>query len=231
MCRSGRCYNRSSYNGIHVPMHIAGWVHSAELRVRSGNFHCGKINRGNDRISNFWHNYYVSATHGDDGNSGTDSSHPWKTLDKANAIAPQLKPGDAILLERGSIFDNQSLRIENTTGSEQAPITIGAYGDTGAPKPIVSANGAPSSHWEQNYRGYVGNHKNHGTVSSAVLLRDVSHIVVKDLEITNDDPDVNDPIATWKWTDQADADGTHLDRRASRMGRTGVAGIAEMVQR
>lgn len=104
--------------------------------------------------------YYVSATHGDDGNSGTDSSHPWKTLDKVNAVAPQLKPGDAISLERGSIFDNQSLRIENTTGSEQAPITIGAYGDTGAPKPIVSANGAPSSHWEQNYRGYVGNHKN-----------------------------------------------------------------------
>lgn len=38
--------------------------------------------------------YYVSSTHGDDGNAGTDQNHPWKTLDKVNAIATDLKPGE-----------------------------------------------------------------------------------------------------------------------------------------
>ena len=55
----------------------------------------------------------------------------------------------------------------------------------------------------------------------------MSYITVKNLEITNDDPDVHDPIDTWKWTDTADSDGTKLDRSADRMDRTGVAGIAE----
>ena len=79
---------------------------------------------------------------------------------------------------------------------------------------------------------YTGrNHKNKGTVSSTILLKDVSYITVKNLEITNDDPDVYDPIDTWKWTDTADSDGTKLDRSADRMDRTGVAGIAETAPR
>lgn len=55
----------------------------------------------------------------------------------------------------------------------------------------------------------------------------MSYITVSNLEITNDDADVYDPIDTWKWTDTPDSDGTKLDRSASRMDRTGVAGIAE----
>lgn len=171
--------------------------------------------------------YYVSSTHGDDGNAGTDQGHPWKTLDKVNAIATDLKPGDSVLLERGSTFQGQYLHIKDTSGTADAPITIADYGDTSAAKPIIAANGVKGSRWYQNYRASVGNHQNKGTVSSTILLKDVSYITVKNLEITNDDPDVHDPIDTWKWTDTADSDGTKLDRSADRMDRTGVAGIAE----
>ena len=171
--------------------------------------------------------YYVSSTHGDDGNAGTDQGHPWKTLDKVNAIATDLKPGDSVLLERGSTFQGQYLHIKDTSGTADAPITIADYGDTSAAKPVIAANGVKGSRWYQNYRASVGNHQNKGTVSSAILLKDVSYITVKNLEITNDDPDVYDPIDTWKWTDTADSDGTKLDRSADRMDRTGVAGIAE----
>ena len=170
--------------------------------------------------------YYVSSTHGDDGNAGTDQGHPWKTLDKVNAIATDLKPGDSVLLERGSTFQDQYLHIKDTSGTADAPITIADYGDASA-KPVIAANGVKGSRWYQNYRASVGNHQNKGTVSSAILLKDVSYITVKNLEITNDDPDVYDPIDTWKWTDTADSDGTKLDRSADRMDRTGVAGIAE----
>ena len=171
--------------------------------------------------------YYVSSTHGDDGNAGTDKGHPWKTLDKVNAIATDLKPGDSVLLERGSTFQDQYLHIKDTSGTADAPITIADYGDTSAAKPVIAANGVKGSRWYQNYRASVGNHQNKGTVSSTILLKDVSYITVKNLEITNDDPDVHDPIDTWKWTDTADSDGTKLDRSADRMDRTGVAGIAE----
>ena len=171
--------------------------------------------------------YYVSSTHGDDGNAGTDKGHPWKTLDKVNAIATDLKPGDSVLLERGSTFRDQYLHIKDTSGTADAPITIADYGEASAAKPVIAANGVKGSQWYQNYRASVGNHKNKGTVSSTILLKDVSYITVKNLEITNDDPDVHDPIDTWKWTDTADSDGTKLDRSADRMDRTGVAGIAE----
>ena len=171
--------------------------------------------------------YYVSSTHGDDGNAGTDKGHPWKTLDKVNATATDLKPGDSVLLERGSTFQDQYLHIKDTSGTADAPITIADYGEASAAKPVIAANGVKGSQWYQNYRASVGNHKNKGTVSSTILLKDVSYITVKNLEITNDDPDVHDPIDTWKWTDTADSDGTKLDRSADRMDRTGVAGIAE----
>ena len=102
--------------------------------------------------------YYVSSTHGDDGNAGTDQNHPWKTLDKVNAIATDLKPGDSVLLERGSTFQDQYLHIKDTSGTADAPITIADYGDASA-KPVIAANGVKGSRWYQNYRASVGNHQ------------------------------------------------------------------------
>lgn len=173
--------------------------------------------------------YYVSSLRGDDANDGTSPERPWLTLAKVNAIASTLGPGDRVLLERGSVFHGQFLHIHDTAGSEEAPILIGAYGDEAASKPRIDANG--TGIWHQDYRVPIGSdgapHRYHGDISSTILIKDVSHIRLTDLDIANDDPDVTDPIDTWTWTDKPDADGTRLDRSGTRMGRTGVAGIAE----
>ncbi len=49
-------------------------------------------------------NYYVSSS-GNDANSGTSESSPWKTLNKVNSFTP--KPGDQILFKRGDEWTGQ----------------------------------------------------------------------------------------------------------------------------
>ena len=51
--------------------------------------------------------YYVSSYHGDDTNCGTTKEAPFQSLRKINEL--QLKPGDQVLLERGSQFKEQYL--------------------------------------------------------------------------------------------------------------------------
>ena len=124
-------------------------------------------------------------------------TRPGTSLTKVNDIASDLGPGDSVLLEYGSEFNDQYLHIKDTAGNADAPITISAYGDADEGKPVIASNGVKGSQWEQDYRANVGNHKNKGTVSTTLLLKDVSYITVSNLEITNDDADVYDPIDTW----------------------------------
>lgn len=124
----------------------------------------------------------------------------------------EFSPGDEILLERGSRFQGESLHLTNVHGTSDKPVTIGCYGDPDLPKPAIECNGA--GQWHEDYRAPIGGspHRNHGTVSTALLLRDCSHIWVHDLEITN------------RRTD--DADGMRFND-LDAMDRTGVAVIAE----
>ncbi len=64
--------------------------------------------------------YYFSST-GDDSNDGLSPETPLKTLEKIETRT--LNPGDAILLERNSIF-----RVKNTIEIHGEGITIGSYG-------------------------------------------------------------------------------------------------------
>ena len=54
--------------------------------------------------------YYVSSSKGDDSNDGTSESKPFKTLEKINKLT--LKPGDQVLLEKGSVFNDQYLHLK-----------------------------------------------------------------------------------------------------------------------
>lgn len=99
--------------------------------------------------------YYVSSSTGSDTNNGTSASTPWKTIAKANTILPTLGPSDAVLLNRGDVFRDDYLRCTNTktitagmtvsssrptcSGTAAAPITIGSYGSSSAPNPVVDA--------------------------------------------------------------------------------------------
>jgi hypothetical protein len=107
-------------------------------------------------------NYYVDSENGDDANSGTAMSQPWKSLELVNNHVFQ--PGDQLLFKAGSRFTGQlrpqgSGKIENDT---PVPITIGKYGAGAKPR----IDGA-------------------GQFLDTLLLRNVEFWEVSDLEITN----------------------------------------------
>ncbi|WP_289097611.1 hypothetical protein [uncultured Bifidobacterium sp.] len=154
--------------------------------------------------------YFISSSTGDDARDGTAPDRAWRTL--ARGTETTFTPGDALLLERGSQFIGEALHLEDVTGTSDAPVTIGSYGDDTASAPLIAADG--NGRWFEDYRAPIGGapHRNRGEVSTAVLLRDCSYIHVRDLEITNRRID--------------DADGRRYND-LDVMDRTGVAVIAE----
>ena len=149
--------------------------------------------------------YYVSSNNGDDNNDGKSEIQAFKTLDKINEIT--LGPGDSVLLETDSVFNEQFLHVKGS-GSEVAPIIISKYG-TGA-DPIINTKG--KGIWYQDY-GYPADNPNartEGYVSSAILLFDVEYIEISNLEITNDPLDPNE-----------------IFNKPEKMNRTGVGAVAQ----
>ncbi|MDP9904669.1 right-handed parallel beta-helix repeat-containing protein [Arthrobacter bambusae] len=69
--------------------------------------------------------YFIDANGGEDSNSGTSPTRPWKTLARASIVT--LEPGDAVLLARGSTWKGQTLQPMGS-GTPESPIRIGAYG-------------------------------------------------------------------------------------------------------
>ena len=73
--------------------------------------------------------YYVDATGGNDGNSGTSEQAAWKTISKVNGA--NFQAGDQILFKRGEIWREQ---LENySAGVSGNPIIYGAYGSGNKP--------------------------------------------------------------------------------------------------
>ncbi|MCD7937537.1 MAG: right-handed parallel beta-helix repeat-containing protein [Tannerellaceae bacterium] len=68
--------------------------------------------------------YYLDAVGGDDRQTGLSEQKAWKSLDKIKEVT--LRPGDRILLKRGTTFTGE-LYIQ-AKGTPEAPIIIDAYG-------------------------------------------------------------------------------------------------------
>ncbi len=90
--------------------------------------------------------FYISSSTGDDSNDGLSESTPWKTAWK---LAPKelLVPGDVVLFKRGDTW-HEKLWL-NSSGSESAPIVIGAYGDESDPPPLFDGTTLHEVVWEQ----------------------------------------------------------------------------------
>jgi parallel beta-helix repeat protein len=128
-------------------------------------------------------NYYFSTAAGDDSRTAAqamNSSTPWKTLNKLNSIMSSLKPGDAVLFNRGETFTGSIIMKQSgTTGN---PIIFSAYG-TGS-KPMINGlatiktwtsigNGA----WETPVAG--------GSYLNMVLVNDLVQAMGRFPNITN----------------------------------------------
>jgi parallel beta-helix repeat protein len=73
--------------------------------------------------------YYVDSVNGNDSNSGTSSSSPWRTIAKVNSS--NFAAGDHILFKRGDSW-RESLSL-SSSGEAGNPIVIEAYGTGEAP--------------------------------------------------------------------------------------------------
>ena len=95
--------------------------------------------------------YYVSSSSGDDGNSGTNSSSPWRTIARINMQI--LQPGDRVLLRRGDSW-RETLR-PHASGAPDAFIVFDAYGS--GPRPVLIGGNAPGQdvNIDNNEQSYV----------------------------------------------------------------------------
>lgn len=95
--------------------------------------------------------YYVDSVNGSDNNSGQIADQAYKSIAAISKIA--LKPGDNILLARGSVF-SETLTLTKS-GKEGAPITVSAYGTGEAP-------------------AFSGNIGIYGTKTAYIVVKDIS---------------------------------------------------------
>ena len=152
--------------------------------------------------------YYVSTLDGNDRNSGKSETEALYSLTALSQI--DLQPGDRVLLERGSNFYNDFLHLHGVKGTQDAPIVIDAYGDSGKALPVINTNG--QGIWYQDYGTALDNaqHVYRGYVSSSILLYDCEYIEISNIAMTNRNLDID----------------VEYNAR-SMMNRTGVAVVAQ----
>ncbi|ATP57897.1 hypothetical protein CPT03_16245 [Pedobacter ginsengisoli] len=109
--------------------------------------------------------YYVDHKNGDDSQSGSTEKQAWKSLERVNKAS--FKPGDQILFKRGGKWEGQL--VPQGSGSQLSPITIGTY-DKG-PMPAIAAA---------------------GKFRDVILLKNLSNIIVQDLDLSNTDSTVRE---------------------------------------
>jgi hypothetical protein len=70
--------------------------------------------------------YYVSP-HGSDAYPGERRDRPWRSIERVNQH--ELEPGDRVLFQAGERHAGNLVLNRADSGSAQAPVTIGSYGD------------------------------------------------------------------------------------------------------
>ncbi|RUM18886.1 right-handed parallel beta-helix repeat-containing protein [Rhizobium vallis] len=120
--------------------------------------------------------YYVNSATGSDGNSGTGLKSAFATLSKVESL--KLKPGDSVLLAKGSVF-NEQLDIK-VSGSEGAPIKFGSYG-TGAAPVIHGTGDGIHSLYATNI--VIENIKISNVGGAAIYAGNVSNWTVRNVEV------------------------------------------------
>ncbi|EJZ17941.1 right-handed parallel beta-helix repeat-containing protein [Rhizobium sp. Pop5] len=120
--------------------------------------------------------YYVNSSTGSDRNSGTGQTSAFATLSKVESL--QLKPGDSVLLARGSVF-NEQLDIKYS-GSGSAPIKFGSYGTGAAP---VIHSGADGIHSLYATNIVIENIKIASAGGAAIYGGNVSNWTVRNVEV------------------------------------------------
>jgi len=127
-------------------------------------------------------NYYVDSVNGSDGNSGTSTNSPWKTLTKVQSR--HYLPGDTINFKRGSYWTGVLQILDS--GAQGNPITFRDYG-TGA-RPTISNPGGTWAREIQVFGSWVivqGFLVKDGGDAGVEIVSGANHNIIQDIEATN----------------------------------------------
>ena len=89
--------------------------------------------------------YHIDPVAGDDANDGLAPSRPLKTY-----ATREFTGGDTVLFKRGSVIRDA---MHTRNGTEQAPITYGAYGEGDKPAFLGSVPAGDPAHWVEERPG------------------------------------------------------------------------------
>jgi hypothetical protein len=110
--------------------------------------------------------YYVDSVGGNDGNSGTTTVSPWKTLSKVSSIT--YAAGDTIRFMKDRQFSG--MLTLNGNGISASKITVDSYG-TGTNKPVIIGS------------GITLNNTNDLVTDAAIMLINRSWWVIQNIEV------------------------------------------------
>jgi len=127
--------------------------------------------------------YHVSPS-GSDANLGTAAA-PWQSIARVNTL--DLKPGDRVLFEGGQTFSGTIELDSKDSGSADARVEIGSYGEGTATIDAGNASGLSArgcSRLAVRNLNFVGSGRKGGNTESGVLLADGDDIVVDRIEVS-----------------------------------------------
>lgn len=129
--------------------------------------------------------YYVDSVAGNDSNTGSDSTHPWKSLSKVNSFA--FTAGSTVNFKRGSSWTG-SLLITRS-GASGSPITYQPYGTGASPviknTPNMTVLRSRVIDVQANWIVIKGFYLADAYEAGVYLLKGKDHNVVAENEITN----------------------------------------------
>ena len=109
--------------------------------------------------------FYLDPACGSDANDCGSEATACKTAARLQTQLSGAGPGTTILLKRGTtLVTTSGFKLDKASGTEAAPITIGAYGDEEAARPIIDGTGM-------------------GGGAMVFSCRKRDHYVIQDLEI------------------------------------------------
>jgi hypothetical protein len=89
--------------------------------------------------------YYIDSLKGDDNNSGTRESDPWRSLEKVTGAGAEFQPEDKILFKRGCEWRGS---LVPGSGSSNRYILYGAYGEGADPVLNGSVELSAKGQWD-----------------------------------------------------------------------------------
>lgn len=118
-----------------------------------------QTDKGTTDEKSYPHRYYIDPENGAYYNTGHSPSQAWESVDRI--MEQPWKAGDTILIKRGTVY-NGSITLRGS-GTAEAPIVLGSYGDEDLPLPEIAGGGSYQT----------------------ILIRNVQYWVLQDLKITN----------------------------------------------